>query len=78
VFGRGGEEVLEFREFGVEPSIIPVSSVCVCCSSSSDMMMTICNRSVCDDLMLLRPMHQTTPTTTIIDTYHIISLHSCV
>ena len=25
VFGRGGEEVLEFREFGVEPSIIPVS-----------------------------------------------------
>ncbi|KAL7437246.1 hypothetical protein ACHAXH_003732 [Discostella pseudostelligera] len=23
VFGRGGEEVLEFREFGVEPSIIP-------------------------------------------------------
>ena len=30
VFGRGGEEVLEFREFGVEPSIIPVSSVCVC------------------------------------------------
>ena len=27
VFGRGGEEVLEFREFGVEPSIIPVSIV---------------------------------------------------
>ena len=27
VFGRGGEEVLYFREFGVEPSIIPVSSV---------------------------------------------------
>jgi len=25
VFGRGGEEVLEFRDFGVEPSIIPVS-----------------------------------------------------
>ena len=44
MFGRGGEEVLEFREFGVEPSIIPVSSVCVCvCSSSSggDIMMTI-------------------------------------
>lgn len=41
MFGRGGEEVLEFREFGVEPSIIPVSSVCVCSSSGSDMMMTI-------------------------------------
>ena len=27
VFGRGGEEVLYFREFGVEPSIIPVSRV---------------------------------------------------
>jgi len=25
VFGRGGEEVLTFRNFGVEPSIIPVS-----------------------------------------------------
>ena len=25
VFGRGGEEVLEFRSFGVEPSVIPVS-----------------------------------------------------
>ena len=25
VFGRGGEEVLEFREFGVEPTVIPVS-----------------------------------------------------
>lgn len=23
VFGRGGEEVLEFREFGVEPTVIP-------------------------------------------------------
>ena len=27
VFGRGGEEVLEFREFGVEPSVVPVSSL---------------------------------------------------
>lgn len=26
VFGRGGEEVLCFRRFGVEPVIIPVSS----------------------------------------------------
>ena len=26
VFGRGGEEVLEFRKFGVEPAVIPVSS----------------------------------------------------
>jgi uroporphyrin-III C-methyltransferase len=26
VFGRGGEEVLEFRKFGVEPTVIPVSS----------------------------------------------------
>jgi uroporphyrin-III C-methyltransferase len=25
VFGRGGEEVLTFREFGVEPKVIPVS-----------------------------------------------------
>lgn len=25
MFGRGGEEVLEFREFGVEPTVIPVS-----------------------------------------------------
>ena len=25
VFGRGGEEVLEFRDFGVEPTVIPVS-----------------------------------------------------
>lgn len=25
VFGRGGEEVLKFREFGVEPKVIPVS-----------------------------------------------------
>jgi len=25
VFGRGGEEVLKFREFGVEPNVIPVS-----------------------------------------------------
>ena len=24
VFGRGGEEVLKFREFGVEPEVIPV------------------------------------------------------
>ena len=27
VFGRGGEEVLKFREFGVEPKVIPVSIV---------------------------------------------------
>ena len=26
VFGRGGEEVLTFRRFGVEPKVIPVSS----------------------------------------------------
>lgn len=26
VFGRGGEEVLTFRRFGVEPTVIPVSS----------------------------------------------------
>jgi hypothetical protein len=25
VFGRGGEEVLKFRKFGVEPTVIPVS-----------------------------------------------------
>jgi len=25
VFGRGGEEVLKFRKFGVEPKVIPVS-----------------------------------------------------
>lgn len=25
VFGRGGEEVLKFREHGVEPKVIPVS-----------------------------------------------------
>lgn len=25
VFGRGGEEVLEFRKFGVEPTVVPVS-----------------------------------------------------
>lgn len=25
VFGRGGEEVLKFRGFGVEPSVVPVS-----------------------------------------------------
>lgn len=27
VFGRGGEEVLRFREYGVESTVIPVSSV---------------------------------------------------
>ena len=31
VFGRGGEEVIKFREFGVEPKVIPVS----CCASVS-------------------------------------------
>jgi len=25
VFGRGGEEVLEFRKMGVEPTVVPVS-----------------------------------------------------
>ena len=25
MFGRGGEEVIKFREFGVEPKVIPVS-----------------------------------------------------
>jgi precorrin-4 methylase len=25
VFGRGGEEVLKFRQYGVEPTVIPVS-----------------------------------------------------
>ena len=29
MFGRGGEEVLEFREFGVEPTVIPVSTCCM-------------------------------------------------
>lgn len=29
VFGRGGEEVLKFRKYGVEPTVIPVS-VCQC------------------------------------------------
>jgi uroporphyrin-III C-methyltransferase len=28
VFGRGGEEVLKFRRFGVEPKVVPVSSSC--------------------------------------------------
>jgi hypothetical protein len=28
VFGRGGEEVLKFREYGVEPKVIPVSLFC--------------------------------------------------
>lgn len=27
VFGRGGEEVLKFRYFGVEPQVIPVSTI---------------------------------------------------
>jgi len=27
VFGRGAEEVLKFREFGVEPVVIPVSII---------------------------------------------------
>ena len=27
VFGRGGEEVLKFREFGVEPTVIPVCAL---------------------------------------------------
>ena len=27
VFGRGGEEVLVFREYGVEPKVIPVSKI---------------------------------------------------
>ena len=26
VFGRGGEEVIKFREFGIEPKVIPVST----------------------------------------------------
>ena len=42
VFGRGGEEVLKFREFGVEPTVIPVGLQtethrflnCSCCRSS--------------------------------------------
>ena len=27
VFGRGGEEVLQFRKYGVEPEVVPVSYV---------------------------------------------------
>lgn len=27
VFGRGGEEVLKFRKYGVEPTVIPVSAL---------------------------------------------------
>ena len=30
VFGRGGEEVLKFRSFGVEPHVIPVSISFIC------------------------------------------------
>jgi hypothetical protein len=30
VFGRGGEEVLTFRNFGVEAAVIPVSTVVAC------------------------------------------------
>jgi len=35
VFGRGGEEVLEFRKFGVDPVVIPVSTLRIASGSLS-------------------------------------------
>ena len=34
MFGRGGEEVLKFREYGVEPKVIPGVSAGKCNSSN--------------------------------------------
>ena len=36
VFGRGGEEVLMFRKYGVEPKVIPVSLCGVTCMAVAD------------------------------------------
>lgn len=33
VFGRGGEEVLKFRKYGVEPTVVPVSTAWLCGAS---------------------------------------------